>query len=37
MIYDFQYKIINNNFSKQYFLIDFYLPNYNLFIEYNGI
>lgn len=37
IIYDFQYKVINNNFSKQYFLIDFYLPNYNLFIEYNGI
>lgn len=37
IIYNFQYKIIDNNFSKQYFLIDFYLSDYNLFIEYNGI
>ena len=31
-----QYKI-NKLFPNKYILVDFYLPDYNLFIEYNGI
>ena len=31
-----QYAIRDKSFSKSRFMIDFYLPDYNMFIEYNG-